>query len=183
MGKLSNIANKHTADKGTQHYEKHGYTEVYDKYIPETGEFVLLEIGIWHGDSLRMWREYNPELIIHGVDIDPNVHNYITSSDKTTVYIGDQSNRNFMEAVVTASGTPDFIIDDGSHNHEHIVASFKILWDHLKPGGYYFIEDLHAAHAQRDKTIKDIIDWLISNERKYTSMESFCNNKLLILQK
>lgn len=183
MGRLTDIANYHTVDKGTEYYEKHGYTEVYDKYIPEKGKFTLLEIGVWHGDSLRMWEEYNPELVIHGVDIDPSVRNFMHSTDKSKLHIGDQSNKDFMEDVIVASGVPDFIIDDGSHQHAHIVASFKILWDYLRPGGYYFIEDLHASYAQREETIKAIVNWFVSNERKYTSMDSFCNDKLLIIQK
>lgn len=183
MGRLTDIANHHTVDKGTEYYEKHGYTELYDKYIPEKGKFTLLEIGVWHGDSLRMWEEYNPELNIHGVDIDPNVRKFLNASDKSVVHIGDQSNKEFMENVVVASGVPDFIIDDGSHQHEHIVVSFKILWDYLKPGGFYFVEDLHPSYAQRDETVKEIVKWLVDNERKYTFVDLAFGGKMLMLQK
>jgi len=44
MGRLTDIANYHTVDKGTEYYEKHGYTELYSNYIPETGKFLLLVI-------------------------------------------------------------------------------------------------------------------------------------------
>ena len=183
MGRLTDIANRHTVDKGTEHYEKHGYTEVYDKYIPENGEFVLLEIGVWHGDSLRMWKEYNPQLTIHGVDIDKNVRNFVNDTDGVSLHIGDQSDVKFMEDVIRLSGSPNFIIDDGSHHHSHIIESFKILWEHLQPKGFYFIEDLHAPHAQRDVTMQDILDWLIFNDIKYSSIDLTCDDKLLIIQK
>jgi cephalosporin hydroxylase len=183
MGRLTDIANHYTVDKGTEHYEKHGYTELYDEYIPEKGKFTLLEIGVWHGDSIRMWEEYNPELVIHGVDVDPNVHNYIHSSDKSTIHIGDQSNREFMENVIASSGAPDFIIDDGSHQYNHIVESFKILWDHLKVGGFYFIEDLHAPYARRDEAVKTIVSWLVENDKKYSFLNLSCGGKMLIIKK
>lgn len=183
MGRLTEIANRHTVDKGTEHYEKHGYTEIYDGYIPENGQFTLIEIGVWHGDSIRMWQEYNPELRIHGIDVNPEVFNFVHSSATTTIHIGDQSDRQFMENVITASGSPDFIIDDGSHHHVHIVESFKILWDYLKPGGYYFIEDLHAPHAMKDQTIRDILKWLADNNRTYKTMHSVLNDKLIIIHK
>jgi cephalosporin hydroxylase len=177
MGRLTEIANRNNTDKGTVYNEKHGYTELYDKYIPETGSYKLLEIGVWHGDSLRMWREYNPELDIHAVDIDPNVHRFVSGFN---IHIGDQSGEEFMESVVEKSGPLDFIIDDGSHMGDHIVASFKILWKHVKPGGYYFIEDLHAGHARREDTIRRITEWL---EGKDYTMTLTMGVKLLIIQK
>ena len=31
MNRLTEIANRHKTDKGTEHYEAHGYTEMYSK--------------------------------------------------------------------------------------------------------------------------------------------------------
>ncbi len=166
----------HTNDKGTEHYEKHGYTEVYDKYIPETGKFELLEIGIWHGDSLRMWKEYNPDLNIFAIDIDPNIFKYVNVND-FNIYIGDQSDKEFLNSVVLKSGSLDFIIDDGSHNHQDIVTSFKFLFPKLKIGGYYFIEDLHAQQAQKYKVIADI------SQYNFINLGFRCDGKLWIIQK
>jgi len=181
MKKLTQIANLHTVDKGTEHYEKHGYTEYYDLYIPETGKFTLLEIGIWHGDSLRMWNEYNPQLNIHAIDINTDVYNYVSESENIKIYIGDQSNEVFLNSVLEKSGTPDFIIDDGSHNRLDIINSFKVLYDHLAEGGYYFIEDLHAGHAQVNDTYNDIINVL--SDKPYQNIEWLCDKKLLVIHK
>jgi cephalosporin hydroxylase len=181
MRRLTQIANLHKVDKGTEHYEKHGYTEQYDFYIPETGKFTLLEIGIWHGDSLRMWNDYNPQLNIHAIDIDTNVYKYVNETDNIKIYIGDQSDEVFLNTVLEKSGTPDFIIDDGSHNRSDIVNSFKILYDRLTKGGYYFIEDLHAGHAEVDKTYDDIMS-ILSN-KSYQNIEWLCDKKLLVIHK
>ena len=155
---LTQLANLHRTDKGTEHYEAHGYTEIYDHYIPPKGNYTLLEIGIWHGDSMRMWKQYNPEMHLHAIDIDPGVVNHI-SPEEFNIHIGDQTDEKFLEDVVKLTGPLDFVIDDGSHVGDHIVKSFEILWKHVKPGGYYFIEDLHAGQADAVNTIKKIKDF------------------------
>lgn len=180
MTKLTQLANLYTSDKGTEHYEKHGYTEEYAKYIPEKGKFNLLEIGIWHGDSIKMWRDYNPELVIDAVDIDENVLNYIKNADNLKIHIGDQADESFLHTVVKDK-VFDFIVDDGSHRRIDIVKSFRFLYDHLKLGGYYFIEDLHAPHAERHVCIMDVMKHL--HTRDYRSAELYCNDKLLIIKK
>ena len=63
MKKLTDIANKCKTDKGTEYFEAHGYTEIYNDYISDTDNINLLEIGIWHGDSVRMWNEYNNKIM------------------------------------------------------------------------------------------------------------------------
>ncbi len=97
MNRLTEIANKYNTDKGTVAYEKHGYTEEYSKYIPEKGIFDLLEIGVWHGDSIKMWNEYNPQIFVSGIDIDPNCLNYILGKAwNHEIFIGDASNYEFI---------------------------------------------------------------------------------------
>ncbi len=180
MGRLTDIANRQKTDKGTEHFEKHGYTEIYDQYIPETGKYKLLEIGIYHGDSLRMWEEYNPELEIHALDIDRNINQWIQQPNPYRIYVGDQTDPFMIDEIAKNGGPFDFIIDDGSHVGNHITASFKMLWYHLKPGGYYFIEDLHAGHANRQETIKIVTEFLAGGSYFMTLT---CDAKLLIIEK
>ena len=40
-------------------------------------------------------------------------------------------------------GDFDMIIDDGGHTMEQMQVSLNYLWDELKSGGLYVIEDLH----------------------------------------
>lgn len=170
MKKLTEIANKYNCDKGSVAFEAHGYTEMYEEYIPSEGQFTLLEIGIWKGDSLKMWHEYNPQLIIHGVDIHP----LIDKVEGANIHIGSQSDYSFITQLVMKI-SPDFIIDDGSHRYSDIMSTFMFVYPLLKKGAYYFIEDLHASYAEREKVINDI-----SAICKFTVV---CDNKLLILKK
>jgi SAM-dependent methyltransferase len=177
---LTTIANKHTTDKGTVHYEAHGYTEVYGEYITDDKPYTLLEIGVWRGDSIRMWNEYNPNIKYHGIDIDTNVFNYLNKSEVCTIHIGNQSDKNFIDYIVNSIGDLDVVIDDGSHNHDDILNTFKYIFPTLKTGAIYFIEDLHAGHAEKDRLICNLMLAISHDGLKFTDCKFFCDQKLLM---
>jgi hypothetical protein len=77
--------------------------------------------------------------------------------------------------------TYDFIIDDGSHRGVDIIASFCFLYDYVKPGGVYIIEDLHPPHAERETTIEKIKEFI--SKKPYSGIDLVCNDKLLIIRK
>jgi cephalosporin hydroxylase len=106
--------------------------------------------------------------------------------DKITTIIGDQNSpEDLMKMINTydLSGKIDFIIDDGSHISEHIITSFKTLYPHIKKGGYYFIEDLHAGYAERDNTISTINSIIDEYGFDVTTKELVNNDKLWIITK
>lgn len=105
----------------------------------------ILEIGVWRGGSLDLWRQYfGPRAIIFGVDIDKSCGSIPQVSGQ--IRIGSQVDRVFMESVVAEMGGLDIVIDDGSHISQHVVATFKILFPLLADNGYYWIEDLHTSY-------------------------------------
>jgi hypothetical protein len=70
-------------------------------------------------------------------------------TEHATIYAGDQADEVFLEkfiAETTANGLFDIIVDDGGHSMEQQNISLKHLWRTIKPGGYYFIEDLHTSY-------------------------------------
>lgn len=178
---LTEIANKHTCDKGTEWYEKHSYTIEYEKYIPSFGSYTLLEIGVWHGDSLRMWNEYNPEMKIWGMDNDRNVYNFINPSENINIYIGSQNNQDDLNRIIELNNDRfDYIIDDGSHYTSDILISFEHLFPFLSEGGIYFIEDLHFSGV--GGILQGVQEWLEKNNIK-AKVDVLCNNKLLMIRK
>ena len=109
----------------------------------------ILEIGVFHGASLKLWRKYfeHPETIIVGIDITPGCMAYEVVSEGIRVRIGSQTDAAFLRNVVKEFGPFDLIIDDGSHQSSHIIASFNHLFiAGLKESGIYFVEDLHANY-------------------------------------
>lgn len=177
MKRLTEIANKYGTDKGTEHYEKHGYTEIYEDYIDSDKKLTLLEIGVWKCESLRMWNEYNPNINLHGIDINKNVFNYLKEGDKFTLHIGSQSDEKFINETIKNIGKIDVVIDDGSHSTNDIIKSFTFIYPNLKKGSLYFIEDLHASQAN----FKQIFEYI--NSFKNKDILVFNNNKLILVTK
>jgi cephalosporin hydroxylase len=130
----------------------------------------MIEIGCGHGGSLRMWKQYlGPFAQIVGVDIRPVCRKF--EEQQVAVRIGDQSDPEFLSAVVDEFGPIDIVLDDGSHRMDHIHASFRALYQRLSPNGVYMVEDLQTAYQDRYggglgrdgtfmETFKDLIDEL-----------------------
>jgi hypothetical protein len=109
----------------------------------------ILEIGVYQGASLRLWRQYfdDPRTVLVGIDIDPTCVQFDSPRDNVHVRIGSQADAAFLEQVVRDFGPFDIIIDDGSHLSSHMIASFNHLFaTALQDDGIYMVEDLHANY-------------------------------------
>ena len=125
------------------------YIGVYDaelRALLARGQPVrMLEIGVQNGGSLELWAEALPagsEVI--GIDIDPGCATLALPAN-ARVLIGDATDEAFLRSAL-GDQTFDLVIDDGSHRSADIVRSFRLLFPRLRPGGRYFIEDLHASY-------------------------------------
>lgn len=135
---LEEIAKKHGTLK-----VQHGYMPIYEKFfelLRYDPDMVLLEIGIHEGASIRTWCEYF-DGIIHGVDV---VVLPIAEEIGFRKMFQADASKDFVEMI--EFGPYDIIIDDGSHIGAEQLGSFNGLWDSLKPGGYYVVEDLFASY-------------------------------------
>lgn len=102
----------------------------------------LLEVGVLSGSSLTAWRAFFPRATVVGCDIRPKAHlNY----RRIRTYLTDQSNPTDLAALAAAEGPFDVIIDDGSHVNAHQVTTFYSLFEHLRDGGTYVIEDSQTS--------------------------------------
>lgn len=128
-------------------YKMAHYAGVYDNKLgPWMGKKVnFLEIGVFKGGSLRMWRDFfAPDSKLTFMDIDPNCKSLEIPG--TNIRIGDQSNVPFLLETAQEGGPFDIIVDDGSHMCDHQIISFQTLWPHLKNGGLYIVEDVHSSY-------------------------------------
>lgn len=128
------------------------YLHHYERHFERLRNFPIriLEIGVYGGWSLRLWRDYFPKGEIHGLDINPECINH--TEDRIEIFIGDQSNPVALGAVI-AHGPFDIIIDDGSHYVPHIIETFETLWPELNKGGIYVMEDMRLSYENVD------MDW------------------------
>ena len=121
-----------------------GYLERYDPILEPfiKKKIVLLELGVYKGGSLLLWRDYFPLAKIVGIDI--SLPKGFQPTERIHVFEGSQADPQFLSYVAneTAPDGFDIIIDDASHIGELTKIAFWHLFDnHLKPGGLYVIED------------------------------------------
>lgn len=138
-------------------YKWKHYFQIYEQYfnIFKDKPVKLLEIGIYNGASLKMWREYfHKDSTIVGIDIDDNCREFENEQENIYCRIGSQEDGNFLNKIIDEFGKFDIIIDDGSHIVSHMIASFNYLFiDGLKENGIYIVEDVHTNFfkSHRDK--------------------------------
>lgn len=123
------------------------YFEIYERHFERfRGRPVqVLEIGVFHGGSLEMWRWYfGRRSTVVGIDIDERTREL--AGPGIDVRIGDQSDPEFLRSLVDEYGAFDIVIDDGSHRSDHQIATLEALWPHLADDAVYLVEDLHTSY-------------------------------------
>jgi cephalosporin hydroxylase len=145
------------------------YFDIYHRHLNSLRnreQLVILEIGIYSGGSLEMWRDYfGTSARIYGVDIEPRCRAY--ERPGTHVLIGDQADRTFWQNAI-ANGTllpPDVVIDDGGHTPEQQRITLEELLPYLRPGGVYICEDIHGQGNAFSAFVSGLADSLNSMER------------------
>lgn len=149
---LGALADRHGTDKGHAVGLRHGYVRVYGGALARlrARPAKLLEIGLSVArdgkscPSLAMWADWLPEAEILGVDIQ-DFSAFRHARCRTRIV--DQSDVQALRALAREEGPFDAIIDDGAHLSDAQQLSFFVLFPALKPGGLYFIEDLHFQPA------------------------------------
>ena len=123
---LTALAQKHLSDKGQEFSFSTGNAYLYDQLWHGTRHDVLrvLELGVYQGASLKMWRDYFPRAQIYGIDINTAAN---FSGDRYRTFIGDACDRSTLEVMMqevaqdggpmSESGDPlfDFILEDSGH--------------------------------------------------------------------
>jgi FkbM family methyltransferase len=147
---LESLCIKYNSDKVDNFHTYKGinYCNIYEKYFYQIKYKVtkFVEIGIKDACSLKMWKEYFPNAIIYGIDIDPKCKQY--EEDRIKCFIGDQNDEKFLLNIKDIIGDYDILLDDGSHITEHQIKSFDILYENCRNNGYYIIEDLKCSYEE-----------------------------------
>lgn len=143
---LNRIGKRHGTDK-----YRHGYLPFYERHLRslQASQVVLLEIGVFKGQSLRMWADFFVNGKIIGADI---ARERFIQGDRIACHQVDQSSMDSLgELRAQFSDGFDIIVDDGSHVMAHQQLTLAMLFPILKPGGFYVIEDLHTSLGQSEK--------------------------------
>lgn len=135
---------------GTDKGSVHSYLPVYEELFAPYRNGSILEIGVFKGDSLRLWDRHFSSVTgidlcdrpLGMADLRPMLDDYdivlMNALDRDAV------ERNFGDVRF------DVIIEDSSHAIEEQVAIYQNFRDKLAPEGVYVIEDVQDIDDSRE---------------------------------
>ena len=130
----------------TQLTGKHtSYFPIYDKLFHAfvQTQVVFVEVGVMHGGSLYMWREFfGKSARIIGIDNNVSAKKF---SNDFEIFIGDQADPKFWENFYKAIGKIDILLDDGGHRNNHQIQTVVSGLPHIRSGGLIVVEDTHTS--------------------------------------
>ena len=130
----------------TQLTGKHtSYFPIYDKLFHPfvQTQVVFVEVGVMHGGSLYMWREFfGKSARIIGIDNNASAKQF---SNDFEIFIGDQADPKFWENFYKAIGRVDILLDDGGHRNSHQIQTVVSGLPHIRSGGLIVVEDTHTS--------------------------------------
>jgi len=127
----------------------HSYAPGYyiDAFADRYAPINILEIGIYNGESLRIWDDWFVNGNIYGLDIDctsldrakdKNLSNrvHLFCGNAYTKEVVDMFEDNFF----------DFVIEDGSHIPQDQCDAVSLWLPKIKSGGRMIVEDVSELH-------------------------------------
>lgn len=125
---------------------------IYPRYIDPIryNKLNVLEVGIMYGGAVQAFRDYLPNSKIIGFDFE--LRPRITDMSRIELVQGDQSDAEKLTEVGNRLGPFDIVIDDACHKFQPQLATFNAIWPFVKPGGFYFIEDVFPYGGGQDST-------------------------------
>lgn len=142
---MNDIADNSLTDKNTAHPYFHVYEPLL--YPKRSTAKNILEVGIYHGGSIQLWRDWFPKAQIYGVDIcDPTFiksknilnDNNIKLFTNTNGYDDAFIKTNFQDKSIKF----DMMLDDGPHTLESNILFIQKYLPLLAEDGILIIEDI-----------------------------------------
>lgn len=147
-----------------------GYTVVYDALFSYLRDrpCKILEIGLAEGGpevdgdkdrevsrapSVDMWKSFFKDASVVGFDIS----DFSQFEDDSFVFIrGDSGSEDDLKKVVDLGVEFDIVIDDASHASFHQQMTLSALFQCVKPGGFFIIEDLNWTPSGYEMSLPNV---------------------------
>lgn len=150
---LDDLFFKYKADKTPR--IKHHYSDVYFDLFKDKREKVkkVLEIGTAEGASLFAWRDFFPNAMIYGMEVDQKRVDMFQGLVGIQVFKTDQGNSSSLldawDEIIPGSMDLDLVVDDGSHKTSDQLFTALTLAPLLlnRNNGVYVIEDVHEGEV------------------------------------
>lgn len=160
---LCEIGKKYDTDKSSQRRNNvsdtrhcHPYTLFYESIFKKkkNENLKIAELGILHGGSLLMWKEYFINSEIYGFEDNNDLINNFKqnfNNDRITLSNIDVTNENsIIKAFSELNELYDIIVDDTTHQFEDQIRVIENVYKYLKPGGILIIEDIFKSYNEND---------------------------------
>lgn len=140
---LVQICDDSKTDKNTIH----SYLPLYQtllinkKYTAKN----VLEIGILHGGSIKLWHDFFENAVIYGLDITiiDDVWDELKNKDRIRLGRFDAYNEDFFNSNFISQNIKfDFMLDDGPHTLESMIQFIKLYSQIMTDDGILIIEDV-----------------------------------------
>ncbi len=174
---LEELLDNKYSDKNRCNKDGHSYGKTYSELlqpIRDTAKNVM-EIGIAHGGSIKLWYDYFLNATIYGLDI-LNYHpdweqtKIINNSRIKLLTNTDAYNTQFITNYFSNIKF-DMILDDGPHTLESMIFSAKYYSNLLTDNGILIIEDVQSIDW-----IKNIYNAVPDNLKQYCKTYDLRNN-------
>lgn len=128
----------------------HSYLPLYQKLLiskKETAKNVL-EVGIYHGGSIKLWNDFFTNATIYGLDImnSESVWDGIKNNEKIILHTSTDAYNNdfFTTCFLNKNIKFDFMLDDGPHTLESMKKFIKLYSQIMTDDGILIIEDIQS---------------------------------------
>lgn len=203
---ISLLCDKYGSDKGSSSnighpyaWPPHTYSDYYYQLLSPRRESTkkVFECGLGtnnpnllssmgpHGKpgaSLRVWRDYFPNAIIYGADIDRNI---LFEEERIKTFYIDQMDpiaiQKFWSCV--SDENFDFMIDDGLHTFDAGATLFLNSIKKLSVSGVYVIEDVTIDDLFKYKDFFKDTDYLVNYVVMSRPNLLIADNNLVVIQK
>jgi len=143
MDKLFSNSYNENSSKHTDYFPI--YDEIFsNNNINRFEKYNILEIGVDNGSGVRALKNHFPNSIIYGLDILDKCAQH--EEENIKIIIGSQVDKNVLENLKKINF--DIIIDDGSHQNNHVFHTYTELFPSLSNSkvGLYIVEDTHTSY-------------------------------------
>jgi hypothetical protein len=199
---LCEIGKKYDTDKSSQRNNVtdtrhcHPYTLFYENLFKSkrNEKLLMAELGILEGASLRMWQEYFPFTDIYGFEYNQNFINDFKqkyNNDRITLSTINVCNVDSIKNAFHTTGLNyDIIIEDTTHQFEDQIRVIQNVYNYLKPGGVFIIEDIFKSYKEQDyiDRLQDILPhfqsyYFVELDHVNKKSTGWDNDKLFVLVK
>lgn len=164
------LSKTYKSDKGTAHdyinsfYNKE-FTDIRNDSIK------IVEIGIFEGNSLRLFGEWFLNGTIIGIDngkfMKEGWKEKVMTIPNTTAIFEDAYSDDIVNQFEDES--LDYVIDDGPHTHKSQIMAYQKWFKKIKKGGKLIIEDINGVSTLSNKFTEIGVNFEIYDTRKKTN--------------